>query len=130
MEAQAVFPADLGSAASARRFAEDALRSWGCEPLLETARLLISELVVNVVLHVRSDAELRLAFDGRVLRVEVADESTVAPQPQPYSPTATTGRGLMILDALADSWGVDARPGSGKTVWFELPAAVDNGVSG
>jgi len=119
MEAQAAFPVELQSAAEARRFTERTLREWNCEELAESARLLVSELIVNTVIHAHTPARLTLSLDGRVLRVAVADGSTTAPRRRPYSPTATTGRGLMIMDNVADEWGVDIGP-DGKTVWFEL----------
>jgi anti-sigma regulatory factor (Ser/Thr protein kinase) len=132
MEARAAYPADLKSAAKARRFAEGTLQDWGCEPLIESARLLVSELVVNAVLHAHTEAGLVLRFDGAVLHVEVSDGSTRMPRRRAYSPTATTGRGLMILDAVADDWGVDLDSDS-KTVWFDLALAgaqVDAGNPG
>ncbi len=55
------------------------------------------------------------------LRVEVTDSSDALPMQRDYAPSAPTGRGLMIVDALADRWGVDTDE-SGKTVWFELVA--------
>ena len=121
MQARASFPAELESAASARRFTEGRLHTWGCDGLAEAARLLVSELVVNAVLHAGSSASVVLRFDGRCLRGEVGDESRVAPMKLVRSPSAPTGRGLVIVDALADRWGVDRRPG-GKVVWFELCA--------
>ena len=127
MEAQAAFPAQLRSAAEARRFAERTLAEWGCDALVESARLLVSELIVNAVIHAHTAAELRLRYDGAVLRVDVSDGSTAAPRRRPYSPTATTGRGLMILDSVADHWGVEIEDRS-KTVWFELAgASTDRG---
>jgi anti-sigma regulatory factor (Ser/Thr protein kinase) len=129
MEAQAAFPPQLRSAAEARRFAERTLAGWGCGALVESARLLVSELVVNAVIHARTEARLALRFDGEVLHVEVADGSTVRPRRRDYSPTATTGRGLMILDAVADRWGVDIGDGA-KTVWFDLAVASADVESG
>jgi hypothetical protein len=61
------------------------------------------------------------ARSGR-LRVEVCDRSRDVPRLRPESPSAPTGRGLLIVDHLADDWGVDLVPG-GKTVWFEMAAA-------
>jgi anti-sigma regulatory factor (Ser/Thr protein kinase) len=129
MEAQAAFPAELRSAAEARRFAERTLEGWGCGALVESARLLVSELVVNAVIHAHSTARLVLRFDGDRLHVAVSDRSTAAPRRRSYSPTATTGRGLMILDAVADEWGVDIGADS-KTVWFALAASGDGAESG
>ena len=115
------FPAERESATAARRFAERTLHDWRCEALLESTRLLVSELVINAVLHAASPAHVRLRLaDGR-LRVEVSDDSPALPRRQPFSPTAPSGRGLRIVDALASDWGVEQRDGPpGKTVWFEL----------
>jgi anti-sigma regulatory factor (Ser/Thr protein kinase) len=131
MEAQAAFPAELRSAAAARHLAERTLVGWGCNTLIEPTRLLVSELVVNAVIHAHTEVRLRLHLRPGSLRVEVSDGSTAAPRRRPYSPTATTGRGLMILDALADEWGVDIGRAS-KTVWFELAAAsaAQSGTAG
>jgi anti-sigma regulatory factor (Ser/Thr protein kinase) len=125
VEDRTSFPAELRSAAQARHHAERVLSRWGLDSVLDVARLLVSELVVNAVTHAGSAADLSLCIVGPRLRVEVSDRSPVAPQPKEYSPTAPDGRGLLILDDLADAWGVDVAQ-SGKTVWFELaiPDAV------
>jgi anti-sigma regulatory factor (Ser/Thr protein kinase) len=132
MHAEAVFPADVASAAAARRFAASVLRSWGCDAHVDAAQLLVSELVVNSVLHAGSPVTVRLVLGPRALHVEVADTSASVPQVQPVDPERVTGRGMLIVDALASSWGV--RPdGTGKVVWFDLavdhvdPAPVDSG---
>jgi hypothetical protein len=138
MEAEASFPAALVSAGDARRFAERTLRTWGGhgpivgpgadtgdtdsggdERLIDSVRLLVSELIVNAVLHAETSAVLRMRLNEDCLRVEVRDGSTRRLCRREYEPNATAGRGLMILDAIADSWGVE-RAGEGKTVWFEL----------
>jgi len=119
VEARASFPPDVRSASEARHFAERTLGEWGLDDLLEATRLLVSELVVNAVVHAGTESELVLKSDGASLHVEVLDRSTAAPVLGEYSPTAPGGRGLLILDELADQWGVDVGHGS-KTVWFEL----------
>ena len=119
MEAAATFPARLESATEARRFAERTLASWECPGLTDTVALLVSELVVNTVSHADSAATLRLVLDDRVLRVEVDDSSQVLPSPQVTTADDSSGRGLMIVEALADRWGVEPTV-SGKAVWFEL----------
>lgn len=119
MEVIATFPARLESATEARRFAERTLASWQCLDLIGTVVLLVSELVVNAVSHAGSAATLRLALDGCMLRVEVDDTSPVVPEPKVTSAGDSGGRGLMIVEALADRWGVDPTA-SGKAVWFEL----------
>ncbi|MCD9622718.1 ATP-binding protein [Rhabdothermincola salaria] len=117
--ATATFAADLESAAAARHFAEDRLREWGAEELVESTRLLVSELMVNAVLHTGTPARLTLELDVGCLRAEVVDGGEGDVARRPYEPDAPTGRGLMIVDALATRWGVDEFD-AGKVVWFEL----------
>ena len=119
-EARTSLPADLASASAARRFVGTTLREWECDVLTDSALLLVSELVTNAVLHARSalDVVLRLAADR--LRIEVHDESPTQPTRKYYSTHAGTGRGLMLVEQLAEDWGVDPLEGNGKRVWFEL----------
>jgi anti-sigma regulatory factor (Ser/Thr protein kinase) len=119
VEAEVSFPAELASAAAARRFAESTLTEWGCGDLLDTVRLLVSELVINAVLHARTSGRLAIRMDGGELRVAVHDSSPSPVRPRSYPTNAPTGRGLMILDAMAEQWGVEEVPG-GKAVWFSL----------
>jgi anti-sigma regulatory factor (Ser/Thr protein kinase) len=121
VDEEADFPAELASAAAARRFAASVLRSWRCDALVAEAELLISELVVNAVLHADSAVTVHLALRPGTLRVEVADTSPVQPEQRAVDPTAVTGRGLLIVDTVASSWGVDPTA-DGKVVWFELAA--------
>jgi anti-sigma regulatory factor (Ser/Thr protein kinase) len=121
MDAEADFPADLASAAAARRFAASVLSSWGYDSLIESAQLLISELVVNAVLHAESSVVVRLALEAGALRVEIRDRAAALPELRPVDPTAVTGRGLLIVDAVASRWGVRTED-DGKVVWFELAA--------
>ena len=110
---------DPGSAALARRFTAETLGQWGATELAETAVLLVSELVTNAVLHARSASELVVRTVDSGIRVEVRDDSSAAPSPKGYSLEAGTGRGLLLVEALAARWGSD--PGAfGKSVWFEL----------
>jgi anti-sigma regulatory factor (Ser/Thr protein kinase) len=107
-------------ALAARQFVVGALRRAGREDLGDTAALLSSELVTNVVLHARSDMIVDVDLDDSRLRVSVIDSSD---HPARRRETTTAleehGRGLQIVDALASSWGVNAGP-RGKVVWFEL----------
>ncbi len=119
MKLEAEFPPDLESAGEARRFARQALEQLGCEDLTDTVQLLVSELVVNAVLHASSPSRLSLSLDDERLRVEVADLDPALPQIQAFAPSAASGRGLLILDSLADEWGVEPSA-QGKTVWFAL----------
>jgi anti-sigma regulatory factor (Ser/Thr protein kinase) len=102
----------------ARRWVATTLDGWPARRV-EAARLLVSEVVTNAVLHARTDVEVRVELDDRTARVEVADRSPVDLVPKRYQPDAATGRGLRLLATLADRWGV-RRSSGGKVVWFEL----------
>lgn len=105
----------------ARRFTRDQLNAWGVADLTETAILMISELVTNAILHGGDGAVLTLVLTDIKFRAEVRDSSPVVPVMRGYSDTATTGRGMVIVDALAADWGSFPVEG-GKIVWFELSA--------
>ena len=103
----------------ARRFARDKLTTWGVVGVADNAILMISELVTNAILHGGEGAVLTLTLDDVKVRAEVRDSSPAMPVVRSYSETATTGRGMVIVDALAAAWGTFAVDG-GKVVWFEL----------
>jgi anti-sigma regulatory factor (Ser/Thr protein kinase) len=120
VDAHASFPAELRSATAARRFAERSLGRIGCsDATIDDARLLVSELVINSVLHAGSPTLVTLRCEGRSIRVEVRDESPRPPVRRPFSGSSATGRGLMIVDAVADRWGYETG-NDHKVVWFEL----------
>ncbi len=108
------------SAARARRFVEETLARWQCEDLLDTVKLLVSELVGNAVAYARSDVEVAVKLLPDRLRIEVADESADWLRRRTAAGDAVSGRGIDVVEALAESWGVAPRRG-GKAVWFELP---------
>lgn len=118
-------PPTTDSVPVARRFVRDALR--GCDVDLETALLLVSELVTNAVLHARSELQV-LVHDPRPgaqrVRIEVHDGSPVAPRKHTYSSLSATGRGLRLLEQLSEEWGVDLAA-DGKTVWFSVGPVSD-----
>lgn len=112
-------PADAQAAGLARAAVRERLRAWGLEDFLDTAVLLTSEVVTNAILHTASTPVLRIAREGAVVLVTVIDGSSVPPERRLHSATATTGRGVELLEQLADGWGW--RPsGSGKAVWFRV----------
>jgi anti-sigma regulatory factor (Ser/Thr protein kinase) len=80
---------------------------------------LVSELATNAVLHARTPFRIRVWNDQDRIRVAVSDLSIHGPVARAYAPTQPTGRGLMIVESLADSWGVIPERG-GKSVWFEI----------
>ncbi|MGX1092948.1 anti-sigma regulatory factor (Ser/Thr protein kinase) [Streptomyces albogriseolus] len=118
-------PAEVGRA---RRWARSRLAGSGIgadEPLAETLILLVSELVTNAVVHTGCPAVLRLSLPGAdaaeevTVRLEVADRSGRAPVPRCAGDEATGGRGLALVDGLADRWGWSTE-GAGKRIWCEL----------
>ncbi len=115
-------PLDPVSAGQARRFVSAALDGWALADLTDDAVLLTSEVVTNALLHTTSShIRLRLVLLDDGVRVEVEDMSEVLPCARDSSRSATTGRGLALVEAAARSWGT--RPGDhGKTVWFEIAA--------
>ncbi|GHI02562.1 hypothetical protein AQI88_14510 [Streptomyces cellostaticus] len=114
--------ADLRAVPEARRELRELLRHWGKPGRSDIAELLTSELVTNALVHTDDDAVLTAVVSPHGLRVEVRD--FVARRPRPCAPDTgdgTHGRGLVLVQSLADAWGV--RPhGVGKSVWFELGA--------
>lgn len=118
-------PAEPLSARRARSFVTGALEQLGIDEVADTATLLVSELVTNAMLHAGGELLVRVsdASDPGAVRVEVGDGSSRAPRRQSYGPEAVTGRGMVLVDALADSWGCEVGP-DGKVVWFELSNPV------
>jgi anti-sigma regulatory factor (Ser/Thr protein kinase) len=100
------------------------LEQWHLDALVDTARLLTSELVTNAVLHARTDMVLTVEEREGGVRIAVTDHSPVSPALRRHSPTSTTGRGLRLLNQLADNWSVEDDNG-GKTVWFTLTSDRD-----
>jgi Histidine kinase-like ATPase domain len=116
---------DAKSAAGARRWVASHLDGYRAS-LVDTATLLVSEVVTNAVLHAGTDIEVALHRSVDRVRIDVADHSTALPAAKQYTTDAATGRGLVLVEALATAWGVDPAMG-GKVVWFEL---VDRGDTG
>ncbi|MFG3659320.1 ATP-binding protein [Streptomyces sp. NPDC047706] len=118
-------PTEVGRA---RRWARSRLAGCGIaadEPLAETLILLVSELVTNAVVHTGCPAVLRLSLpQPATVRVEVADGSTRAPVPRWADGDETGGRGLALVDGLADRWGWSP-DGAGKQIWCELDRCAE-----
>lgn len=108
------------SVTEARRWTVATLTAWGLDETAWSAAQVVSELATNCTLHARSDFVLRLSVSGESVRVEATDGAPGGLQPRQYSSTATTGRGLRIVELLASAWGVEATA-DGKTVWVLLP---------
>jgi anti-sigma regulatory factor (Ser/Thr protein kinase) len=103
----------------ARRFAARACGDWGLGEACDVVALLVSETVTNAIKHADPPVELRLHREGGRLRVEVRDTSPRRPVVKAYDPDRESGRGMELVEALADTWGVRGCD-PGKVVWFEL----------
>ncbi|MFI0164417.1 SpoIIE family protein phosphatase [Streptomyces sp. NPDC017082] len=109
--------------AEARRHLRELLHDWASAEQVDAAVLLVSEMVTNVLVHTDADAlllaEVTCEGDGRRLRVEVFDTGDDLPHKRRPGELASSGRGLMLIELLADTWGVEPR-GEGKSIWFAL----------
>ncbi|MET3982190.1 SpoIIE family protein phosphatase [Streptomyces sp. PvR034] len=109
--------------AGARQQIRELLHDWADEDQRDSAVLMVSEMVTNVLMHTDGDALLTAEAVGelgeRRLRVEVADSSDEPPHKRQPGEMASSGRGVLLMEMLADRWGVDPR-GDGKSIWFEL----------
>lgn len=123
------FPRSRRSVGEARLYAVETLAEWDCLDRQDDVRLCVSELATNAVLHgVPPGREfcLSLIGDGSSIRVEVRDSGSGWPRVPESGPEQLGGRGLSIVMALADSFGVTPHQ-PGKTVWAvfrTLPAPV------
>ncbi len=114
-------PARADSVRKARELVRSLCLDSGLQADPDIVLLLVSELVSNAVQHARGTVEVSAREVGSTLRVEVRDESSTLPRVHDHSVDATNGRGMQMVDRLADRWGAEsAGPGLGKTVWFEL----------
>lgn len=103
----------------ARRFVTTTVGDHPRGPELE---VLTSEVVANAVTHARTDVTVQVRSNDGWARVEVHDDCADLPELRVQVPGAAlrNGRGLAIVDALADDWGYWPITGDGKVVWFEL----------
>ena len=122
LTATRTFPPELTAAGQARRFLDEIVERWNCQPALDVMRLLISEVVANAVVHARSDPTVSVRLLGPAIRIEVSDDSDLVAEPSHADEESEGGRGLAIVASQASDWGVSPRPEGGKTVWFEMPS--------
>lgn len=111
----------------ARLLAREWLRVWGLTPgISDIAEHVIAELAANAATHARVPGRsflLTITAAVNVLRVEITDtRADVLPSlgPQPGLREAESGRGLLLVEALSDRWGVTEGPVPRKTVWAEF----------
>jgi len=113
-------PATPASVGVARRLVRTTAADAVDGELVDVAVLLVSELVTNAVMHAGTPIELTVSLShASELTVSVGDGSPHQPVPRSYGRTASTGRGLRMVEDLADDWGVSVGE-TGKTVWFRV----------
>ncbi|MFE0818430.1 SpoIIE family protein phosphatase [Streptomyces sp. NPDC058847] len=121
--------------AIAREHLRDLLHDWPSEDQLDASVLLLSEMLTNVLVHTDADALLVAEVTGepgeRRIRVEVTDSGDDLPHKRRPGEMASSGRGLMLVEMLADEWGVAPR-GDGKSIWYEVyeSTAPEAGLGG
>jgi anti-sigma regulatory factor (Ser/Thr protein kinase) len=118
-DASLTLPAETRSVGQARRFLRDALAEWNTDGYELAAPQVLTELATNAALHARSAYTVHLRLEPGGLLIEVTDSSPALPQQRHYDAGATTGRGIALVEALSEAWGVEASP-TGKTVWCRV----------
>ncbi|MFG2629085.1 SpoIIE family protein phosphatase [Streptomyces sp. NPDC048473] len=119
---QHVAQSDPEALSSARHMIRAAVRAWGAKARADEVELAADELVTNALMHTDGGAIVTirvLTGPERRLRVDVEDRSSALPRRRDAGEAGVSGRGLMLVDRLADLWGVESR-GSGKCVWCEF----------
>ncbi|MCL6288604.1 SpoIIE family protein phosphatase [Streptomyces sp. ID03-2B] len=113
---------DPEALSSSRHMIRAAVRAWGAKDRADEIELAADELITNALMHTDGGAVVTirvLAGTERRLRVDVEDRSSALPRRRDAGESGVSGRGLMLVDRLADVWGVESR-GSGKCVWCEF----------
>ena len=115
------FAPDAQAPRLARRFVGDVLAGRADDGSVEIARLLVSELVTNAVVHAASAVEVEVGVDdaGVVVRVRDADTGPLVSRAGGGTELDEGGRGFMLVDRLAHTWGTE-HSGGRKTVWFRV----------
>ncbi len=112
-------PPEPRQVGAGRRFVRETLAAWGQQELAAHACLLVSEILTNAIRHACQPIELRLHRRAGELVAEIFDDDAQLPQRMVPGLAEESGRGLMIVDALAADWGARLS-GPGKVVWFTL----------
>ncbi|MGP4043564.1 SpoIIE family protein phosphatase [Streptomyces sp. 2A115] len=119
---QHVGPGDPEALTESRHMIRTAVGAWGARERVDEIELVADELITNALMHTEGSAVVTLRVltgSHRRLRVEVEDASSALPRRREAGESGVSGRGLLLVDSLADQWGVEAR-GGGKCVWCEF----------
>jgi anti-sigma regulatory factor (Ser/Thr protein kinase) len=105
---------------AARCFVVETLQQWGREELIDDAAIAVTELATNAVIHARSDFDVAMSLSDGGVRIAVSDGSRTLPVLHEPSLDAPSGRGVAVVAALTDRWGIELGRTPGKTVWVVL----------
>lgn len=121
----------VGAVPAARRQVVSLAQDLGLplsDETLETVELLAGEVIANAVLYTDAPCDVSVTRADERLRVEVTDMDASLPRTVEAGPNDESGRGLLLVNALADAWGTQPEP-PGKTTWFEItPEPSTNGL--
>jgi anti-sigma regulatory factor (Ser/Thr protein kinase) len=112
---------DVTHVAEARHFVAGHLAAHGCEDVVPDAALIVSELATNALVHAGTGFSVTVDVGDDAVLLRVADGSAHLPVPGEFGLAEPGGRGLGIVAALAETWGVTPEPDGGKSVWATLP---------
>ena len=113
------FRCEPRSASRARHFVAERLIAWGRDAYVDDASIVVAELATNAVLHARSEFIVAVSAHGDTVRVSVRDASPRLPATQEPASYSISGRGLVLVAAVAQRWGTELLP-DGKLVWADL----------
>jgi len=116
-------PSSVTSPQLARAFLRKLFDEAKLDGFGDVTELLVTELVANVVTHVGAPMTLRVQKHDSRMRVEIEDPSPEVPVVHHPDAAEEHGRGVLLVERLANAWGVDPRP-VGKAVWFELDVST------
>lgn len=126
-DVQQFFAAAPESVGRARDFTAAALCSWGLQGRTEDIRLCVSELASNALAHGTVPGHgflVRIQVGGGSVQLEVHDSRSRRPEVRDPTDEDTSGRGLLLVEALSDDWGVEDRRPFGKVVWSRFIAGL------
>ena len=110
----------VGAARRSQELVTDACGGWKRTALVDPACIVVTEMVNNVVAHAHTPMTVLIALRGEAVSVAVRDDSTTIPTfKKQVAPTSYGGRGLLLIDSVADRWG-NLRLDGGKVVWATL----------
>ncbi|MFI1866434.1 ATP-binding protein [Streptomyces jumonjinensis] len=116
------FEPDVSRVQHMRRITKANLRHWKLAAVMVEALLIVSELVTNAIQHGDGPVRLRVEHHAHELRIEVTDGSPTMPVLREAGDDDESGRGLVLVAAMAEEWGVS---GDGETIWCSLALPPD-----